>query len=325
MDILKQKNKWHLAYLIPLLIILAILPFLFPSFWLRILTGLLMWIGLALSWNMIGGYMGYISFGHGAFFGVGAYLTALLMGKLQLPFIVAMIIAGLLTCFFAWLVGYPTLRLSGTYFAIGTWSFAEIMRQLVLVLEITGGSDGMRLKPYLNEMFFYFLMLALAIIVALFSYLIFDKSTYGLKVKAVREEETAASTLGINIVGIKTQVFAISAFFPGLIGGAYAYWITYIHPDSVLGPLITDQMVIMVLLGGISSLFGPVVGAAILYIGNRMMWVAWGDSPLYLVILGLAIALVILFMPQGLVSLLRSRANKKEKLSALSVTHKEQT
>ncbi len=305
LNIRLQKGQWLL--LLFLLILLLIAPFMLSPFWLRIVTGLLMWVGLALSWNMIGGYMGYISFGHGAFFGLGAYLTALLMGKLGFPFFLAMLAAGLLTYVFAWLVGYPTLRLSGTYFAIGTWCFAEMMRQLVLVLDFTGGPEGLRVKPYLNETFFYFVMLVLALVVAIFSHVTFDRSHYGLKVKAVREEEIAASTLGLNIVRIKTQVFAISAFFPGLIGGAYAYWITYIHPDSVLGPLISDQMVIMVLLGGISTLVGPIIGAVILYVGNRILWVFWGDSPAYLVILGVAIMLVILFLPQGLISLWRKR------------------
>ncbi|MCL6558973.1 MAG: branched-chain amino acid ABC transporter permease, partial [Firmicutes bacterium] len=116
-----------------------------PTFWLRIVTGIVMWVGLALSWNMIGGYMGYISFGHGAFFGVGAYITGLLMSHLHVPFFPAMVAAGILTYVFAGLVGYPTLRLSGAYFAIGTWAFAEMMRQLVLVLEVTGGPNGLRL------------------------------------------------------------------------------------------------------------------------------------------------------------------------------------
>ncbi|MCL6447664.1 MAG: branched-chain amino acid ABC transporter permease [Armatimonadetes bacterium] len=266
-----------------------------------------MWIGLALSWNMIGGYMGYISFGHGAFFGVGAYITGLLMSHLNVPFFPAMLAAGLFTYLFAALIGYPTLRLSGAYFAIGTWAFAEMMRQLVLVLKVTGGPYGLRLPAFLNETFFYFLMLGLALLVFLFSYLVFEKSNFGLKVKAVREEETAAQTLGLDTVWIKIQVFALSALFPGIIGGAYAYWITYIHPDSVLGPLIADQMVIMVLLGGIGTLLGPTIGAIVLYIGNRILWVAWGDSSVYLVILGVAICLVILFLPEGLISLGRAK------------------
>lgn len=273
------------------------------SFELRIATGIMMWIGLALSWNMLGGYMGYISFGHGASFGVGAYLTGLFMTQLHLPFFAALLIAGVISYVFAAIVGYPTLRLSGSYFAIGTWAFAEMMRQLVLVLKATGGPDGLRLPPMLDENFFYFVMLGLAFLVFFVTYFVFEKSDFGLKVKAVREEETAAKTLGLNTTWIKNQAFALSSMFAGVIGGAYAYWITFIHPDSVLGPLIADQMVIMVLLGGIGTLFGPVIGAFVLYLGNQIMLVAWGQSSAYLIFLGLAICLVILFLPEGLLSL----------------------
>lgn len=321
-----QNRKSHspvkLTLIICLVVICGILPFLLPAFWLRIVTGIMMWIGLALSWNMIGGYMGYVSFGHGAFFGVGAYITGLLMSHLHVPFFAAMITAGILTYIFAGLIGYPTLRLSGAYFAIGTWAFAEMMRQLVLVLEVTGGPYGLRLPSMLNEVFFYFLMLGLALMAFLCAYFAFEKSNFGLKVRAVREEETAAQTLGLNTVWIKMQVFALSAFFPGMIGGAYAYWITYIHPDSVLGPLVADQMVVMVLLGGISTLLGPVIGASVLYAGNRLVWVAWGESSAYLVILGLAICLVILFLPEGLMSLLRPKHNRGGKASNLSTLGK---
>ncbi|AET68534.1 ABC-type branched-chain amino acid transport system, permease component [Desulfosporosinus orientis DSM 765] len=285
------------------LVVLGVLPYLIPSFQLRIATGIMMWIGLALSWNMLGGYMGYISFGHGASFGLGAYITGLLMTQLQLPFFIALLIAGILTYIFAVLVGYPTLRLSGSYFAIGTWAFAEMMRQLVLVINISGGPEGMRLPPMLDDYFFYFVMLGLALLVFIVAYFFFENHDFGLKVKAVREEETAARTLGLNTTWIKNQVFSLSSMFAGIIGGAYAYWITFIHPDSVLGPLIADQMVIMVLLGGIGTLFGPVIGAIVLYVGNQYMLAAWGQSSAYLIILGVAICLVILFLPEGLLSL----------------------
>lgn len=283
--------------------VLGGIPLVIPSFQLRIATGIMMWIGLALSWNMLGGYMGYISFGHGASFGLGAYIAGLLMTQLHLPFFIALLIAGILTYLFATLVGYPTLRLSGSYFAIGTWAFAEMMRQLVLVMNITGGPEGLRLPPMLDDNFFYFVMLGLALLVFFTAYFLFENSDFGLKVKAVREEETAARTLGLTTTWVKNQVFALSAMFAGIIGGAYAYWITFIHPDSVLGPLIADQMVIMVLLGGIGTLFGPVIGAIVLYIGNQYMLATWGQSSAYLIILGVAICLVILFLPEGLMSL----------------------
>ncbi|MHB1405824.1 MAG: branched-chain amino acid ABC transporter permease [Desulfitobacteriaceae bacterium] len=304
---IKTMSTINKIFIVLTLVILGIVPFVLSSFQLRILTGVMMWVGLALSWNMLGGYMGYISFGHGASFGVGAYVTGLFMSKLDMPFFAALIVAGVATYIFAAVVGYPTLRLSGSYFAIGTWAFAEMIRQLVLVINVTGGPDGLRLPAVLNENFFYFVMLGLAILVFLVSYFLFEKSDFGLRVRAVREEETAAKTLGLNIISIKNQVFALSSMLAGLVGGAYAYWITYIHPDSVLGPQIADQMVIMVLLGGIGTLFGPVVGAIVLYLANRVMWVAWGDSSVYLIILGLAICLVILFLPEGLISLLKPK------------------
>lgn len=306
-------NKW-IGYGI-MVILLAVLPLLLPVFWVRVVTGVFMWIGLALSWNMIGGYMGYVSFGHGAFFGVGAYITGLLMTLQDFSFLPAMLVSGLLTCVFAGFVGYATLRLNGAYFAIGTWAFAEMMRQTALVLPFTGGPNGLRLPPEVNENLFYFLMLALALLTLFSCYSIFEKGTFGLKVRAIREEETAAQSLGVDTLRVKIQVFAMSAFFPGIIGAAYAYWMTFIHPDSVLGPLIADQMVVMVLLGGIGTLMGPVLGATILYVGNRIIWITWGDSSGYLIILGLAICFIILFLPQGFVNLslvqkLRSRLAK---------------
>jgi len=301
----KNISQVKLIVLVCITVLSIVIPFIIPVFWLRVITGVVMWVGLALSWNMIGGYMGYTSFGHGAFFGVGAYITALFMTVLNLPFFAAVLIAGILTYLFAGLIGYPTLRLSGAYFAIGTWAFAEMMRQLVLVIPATGGPYGLRMPVMLNEYFFYFLMLGLAVIVLAFTYFVFEKSNFGLKVEAVRDEETAAQTLGLNTVSVKVQTFALSAMFPGMIGGAYAYWITYIHPDSVLGAKVADIMVVMVLLGGIGTVMGPVVGAIVLSIIDKLMWVAWGDSPAYLIVLGFAICLTILFLPEGLLTLPR--------------------
>lgn len=309
-------SRAKLIIVICVTLLSLVIPFFIPVFWLRIITGVVMWVGLALSWNMIGGYMGYTSFGHGAFFGVGAYITALLMTVVNLNFFAAVLIAGILTYLFAGLIGFPTLRLSGAYFAIGTWAFAEMMRQLVLVIPATGGPYGLRMPVMLNEFFFYFLMLALAGIVLAFTYFLFEKSNFGLKVEAVRDEETAAQTLGLNTVAVKVQTFALSAMFPGMIGGAYAYWITYIHPDSVLGAKVADIMVVMVLLGGIGTVLGPVVGAIVLSIIDKLMWVAWGDSPAYLIVLGFAICLVILFLPEGLINLPGKFGNmfKKKKI-----------
>lgn len=311
MEYVDNTQKRNLIWIALLVIVATVIPFAISSFWLRIVTGVLMWIGLAQSWNILAGYMGYVSFGHGAFFGLGAYVTAIAM-SLGVPFIISALIAGAFTAAFAAVIGYPTLRLQGAYFAIATWAFAEAIRQIVLVLPFTGGAYGMRLPPMLNENFFYYMMLLTIIGTVAIAYYLMHKAKFGLKVKAIREEETAANVLGLDVTRIKISVFALSAFFPGILGGIYAYWITYIHPDSVLAPVIADQMVVMTMLGGLGTIAGPIIGAVVLFMGNRLLWVFWGDTSFYLVLVGLAVALVILFLPSGLVSLV-PRLGKKDK------------
>lgn len=304
-------NNKNAAALLLLMLALIVLPFVLSSFWLRIITGAIMWVGLAQSWNMLAGYMGYVSFGHGAFFGIGAYITGILMTR-GVPFFPSLLVAALVTVLFAAIIGQPTLRLQGAYFAIATWAFAEGIRQLVLVVPITGGSNGMRLQALLNENLFYYSMLAASTLSVLVTYFVFQKSLFGLKVRAIREEESASQALGINSTRIKVWVFALSALFPGILGGIYAYWITYIHPESVLTPLIADQMVVMALLGGLGTIAGPIVGALVLFLGNRILWIMYGDTSFYLVLLGLAIALVILFLPDGIISLFTRKKKSSE-------------
>ncbi|GBF35284.1 branched-chain amino acid transport system permease protein LivM [Desulfocucumis palustris] len=312
------KNNKALVGLLLAGIAMLMLPLVISSFWLRIVTGAIMWVGLAQSWNMLAGYMGYVSFGHGAFFGIGAYVTAILMAK-GLPFIGALVLAALVTALFAAIIGQPTLRLQGAYFAIATWAFAEGIRQLVLVLPFTGGANGMRMEAFLNENFFYYSMLLVSAAAVAVTYFLFQKAVFGLRVRAIREEETASQALGLNTTAIKVKVFALSALFPGILGGVYAYWITYIHPESVLTPLIADQMVVMALLGGLGTIAGPIVGAMVLFLGNRILWVMFGDTSFYLVLLGLAIAIVILFLPDGIVSLFTRKKKTGEGISKENV------
>ncbi|MDR7465070.1 MAG: branched-chain amino acid ABC transporter permease, partial [Armatimonadota bacterium] len=136
---------------------LLLLPFTVSSFWIRIATEVLLWAGLAQSWNIIGGYTGYLSFGHGAFFGLGAYVTGIGMTVLGWPFPAGLAVSGVLAAALAAAIGYPTLRLRGAYFAIATWAFGEMLRQVATVLEVTGGAFGMHLPPFLNLPFFYYI------------------------------------------------------------------------------------------------------------------------------------------------------------------------
>jgi len=295
-------------------------PLFVSSFWLRIATEVLMWAGLAQSWNIIGGYTGYLSFGHGAFFGIGAYATAILMVHAGWPFWPTLLVGAILSALCAAAVGFPTLRLRGAYFAIATWAFGEAMRQVATVLEATGGAFGMQLPPFLNLPFFYEAMLIATVLTYLLAFLLLERSMFGYKLRAIRENEVAAEAAGVDTVVTKIEAFILSAIPAAVFGGLYAYLITYIHPDSVLGPAITDLMVVMVLFGGVGTLWGPLVGATAIQLVNRLLWFLRGESTLYLVYAGVAICLVVLFMPDGLLGLVERRRlvlRPKENLRAL--------
>jgi branched-chain amino acid transport system permease protein len=169
-----MRNWPSLLILLIVVVALAFLPTLVNSYWLRIATGALMWAGLACSWNILGGYAGYIDFGHSAFFGIGAYATAILMGGgFGWPFM-ATIPAGLVAAaLVAAVIGGPTLRLRGAYFAIATWAFAEMLLQLANLLTITGGTGGLSVPPFLDENFFYFVMLAAVVVTYGITWLLF--------------------------------------------------------------------------------------------------------------------------------------------------------
>jgi branched-chain amino acid transport system permease protein len=302
-----------LILLIAFAAVLALLPEMIDSYWLRIATGAVMWAGLACSWNIIGGYAGYIDFGHSAFFGIGAYATAIFMGdSFGWPFLATIPVGLLAAAAVAAVIGGPTLRLRGAYFAIATWAFAELLMQLANVLEVTGGTGGLSLPPFLDERFFYFAMLAATALTYGLTWLLFERSHFGLKVKALRDHEPAAEAMGINTAAVKLQAFALSAAVAAVFGSIFAYWVTFINPKSVLGGDITDQMVIMVLLGGLGSLWGPALGGALLFFVNRFVWMTWGDTAFYIAILGIAIILVVLFLPNGIAGLFTGRRTKPE-------------
>ena len=294
-------------------ILLAMLPLIVKdTFFLRVLTESIMWIGLAIAWDVLAGYTGYLNFGHGAFFGVGAYVTASLIKFAGMPFLVAMPLGGLAAGVLALISGIPTLRLKGAYFAIATWAMARALQQLALVYNVTGGPDGMRLPAYLHPQFFYYVMLILvAGIFALLWYLL-EHAPFGLKVKAIREDEAGAMSLGIHPTSIKIKAYLLSTIPAGLIGGVYAYWITYIDPASVLGDIVTDQAVVMAVFGGLGTLIGPIVGAIIIYFFKTLFGAYLSDyQVLYLIILGVLIAMSVVFLPNGLYGTLTGRTSGK--------------
>ncbi len=290
--------------LLILTLVLASLPFWAGDYWTRIWTGVAMWAGLAASWNIIGGYAGYISFGQVAFFGIGAYATAILMQPaIHWNFFLTLPVGAAVAGIFALIVGWPTLRLRGAYFAIATWALAEALQQLASVLGITGGSFGLSTPGNPSTSFFYYAMLIAAVIVYLGVWALFERSRFGYRVKAVRDHETAAQSLGINTTSVKLQAFVLSAAIPAVFGGIDAYWITFINPLSALGGGITDQMVVMALVGGLGHAWGPAFGAAALYLISTWLNATFGSTTSYIALIGFLVAIIVLFLPDGIAGL----------------------
>jgi branched-chain amino acid transport system permease protein len=282
------------------------------TFVLRVLTEAIMWVGLAIAFDVIAGYTGYLNFGHGAFFGIGAYTIAILMMQADCPFFLALPAGGLAAGIVALIAGFPTLRLKGAYFAIATWALSRAIQQLALNMDITGGPDGMRLNAFLNPQFFYYLMLITVGITFIGLWYLLERAPFGLKLKAIREDEEGAKALGLNPTKLKMQAFILSALPTGLLGGIYAYWITFIDPSSTLGDLVSDQAVVMVVFGGMGTLFGPAIGALLIFAFKTVFWAYLSDFQLlYLIILGALIAVSVIFIPNGLWGTLVRRKQDK--------------
>jgi branched-chain amino acid transport system permease protein len=310
---MKDKSiRWGLPILVLLLAMPAVIH---DTFFLRVITEGIMWIGLAIAFDVIAGYTGYLNFGHGAFFGLGAYTTAILMMRAHWPFALALPMGGVLAGLGALIAGLPTLRLKGAYFAIATWALSRAVQQLALIMDITGGPDGMRLPSFLNPQFFYYLMLSIVAVTLFILWYLLEKAPFGLKLKAIREDEQGAMALGLNPTKLKMQSFILSAIPTGVLGGVYAYWITFIDPASALGDMVSDQALVMVVFGGMGTLIGPVIGAILIFAFKTLFWAYLSDYQLlYIIILGAVIAMSVVFMPNGLWGTLNEfRKNRQEK------------
>ncbi len=300
--------KWWI--LIVLIILVAIAPFGISGYWLRFITFIFMWIGLAGSINLVTGYTGYLDFGHVVFFGIGAYVTGILMLKLGFPFFPAMFVGAIIAGIIAVIVGIPTMKLRGAYFAIAMLAFAEAMKQVALELEgITGGGNGLTLPIYTNYLFFYYIMFLVVLLLIGTTYW-FQRSKFGFALMAIREAELAAEVSGVNTLYCKLIAFGISAFVAGIIGGIYAYWMTFLYPGDVFNVLMTVRMIIMAFLGGAGTLLGPIIGATFLATIEEFLWAEFKYT--YLIIVGFIVVFVVLVMPRGVVGVVRERAFVKQ-------------
>lgn len=267
-----------------------------------VLMGFL-YIGLAYSWNLISGYTGYLSFGHVAFFGIGAYTVGILATNTSIPWPLAVLAGGLLCTAVSVPLGWLMLRLRGPYFAIGMLAVAEATRLLAAVWrEVTRGGLGIFVSAAYNVTSVYYCLLGVVAATMLLTYWV-DNSRFGLRLLSIREDEEAAEVLGINTTRDKAVAFALSALFPGLIGGLYAWYIGYIDPNSVFAITFSTNMILMTLLGGAGTFLGPLIGAVAF---SSVLETLWARFPTYhLMLTGVAIVAIVLFLPSGIVAKLR--------------------
>lgn len=305
-------KRW--LVLAAILAALALLPIFAGNYALRLATIAAMYVVLGQSWNFIGGLAGYPSFATAAFFGLGAYTSAVLQTK-GVPMLLSWGAAGLIAVAFAGVLGGAILHLRGHYFAIASLVVAEVLREIVNTAgDLTGGGMGLNLPVPKSTVtaqaqLFYFAMLGLAGLTAAAAILV-DGSKLGFGLRCIQQNEDAASILGVNAYAYKTAAFGLSAVFVGMAGAVYASWVHYIEPPDVFDILLSVKPLVMVLLGGIGTLLGPALGAVILLAFEELVWRNF--LKLHAAVLGLVIVALVLYMPNGIVAVMRDWRAKRE-------------
>ncbi len=301
-----QTRKWVKYFYLPLILILL---FAFPMvrpplFFLTLLFSVFMYVGLTESWNLMGGYTGYISLGHIAFFSTGAYTTAVLMNRFGASPFATAILGGVFASLLAALVGYPVLRLKGAYFTISSLLLAVVMQLIFMNWEFVGSSTGLwyKLLPVsieTNRFIFYEAMLVLATGITLLVRWV-EKSKFGAGLIAIREDEDVAKTMGINTPWLKMRAFILGAFFAGVVGGVYGYYMSYVHPEVTFNINTSLLILLMSFFGGCRTWTGPLLGAVVLSLVNQLI-VTFIGAEISRILYGLLLVIVIIFMPDGVI------------------------
>lgn len=300
-------KRWLLPAFCLLLLALAFYPVRATGYGVRFMLQLFMWIALAQSWNIISGLTGYVSFGHIAFFGMGAYTAGILIAKLGWPWLLASLAGGVGAMALALVIGWPCLRLKGPYFAIAMLGLNEVLRVAVSYFEgLTGGGNGLSLPALYASVPIYYAMGLVALAVTALAYVIVT-SRFGLRLMTIREDEVAAEAMGIDTFRYKLYAFLLSACAPGIVGGLAARDQSYIEPVAVFPLIMTITMIVMVLFGGKGTIWGPVLGAVLLFTLQEMIWARF--IYVHQLLFGAIIVAVVLLMPRGILGVLQQKYN----------------
>jgi len=300
--------------------ILAAFPFFFTDpFPRHLMIMIMLYATMSIGWNIIGGYTGQVSFGNAAFFGIGAYATAVLLVNFGLNPWIGMVAGCFFSVLLALIVGYPCFRLQGHYFAIATIAVGEIMLVIFTNWDYVGAAVGIYI-PMMEESFknfefhstkvpYYYIIMAMMIVAIAVSYAI-EKSRMGYYLRAIKGDPDGARSLGINIQKYKMIAFSVSAILTSICGTFYAQYVLYIHPSSTMDLMMSIHLCIICLIGGIGTLFGPIVGAFVFIPLTELTRVYLGSEGqgMDMIIYALLIIILAIWRPQGLWALFARKA-----------------
>jgi branched-chain amino acid transport system permease protein len=285
-----------------LLVILAVFPLADPGpNAIRLLFISLVWITASVAWNILGGFAGQVSFGFAVFYGLGAYTTAISLNA-GLDRLSSLVLAGIVGAITSLLVGLPTFRLRGPYFAIATIGVSEAVRVVMTNLAVTGGASGYRIseKGAFNQNLHFYVALGLAAGAVAISMWV-RHSKFGLALISIREDEDAASDLGVNPYGAKLMAHALAAALTAAAGGVYAGYAAFVHPNGVFGFDISVAILLMPIIGGVGTVWGPVIGAVVYGLVQEEVIASFPQF--HLLLYGGLLILIVLFEPSGVMGL----------------------
>jgi branched-chain amino acid transport system permease protein len=270
------------------------------DYWIGFGISLLAAIALTESWAILSALSGYISLGHVVFYGLGAYLMVVTWNVIPLP--LALVLAAIGACGFAFVVGLPVLRVRGPYFVILTFGVAELVKYVLIAIEAALGRASRLILGAPDPIVIFYILLGFAAIATLLAAVV-RLTRLGHGLRALREDEEAAETLGVPAARYKLAAFVISAAIPGLVGGVMALRATYFQPSTAFDPMISFAMIAMTIIGGSDDLRGPVLGAILLTGLSELLWDVAPQG--YMLILGILLLVFVRFLPEGLSGLIR--------------------
>lgn len=312
------------AVLVALLVVLAIAGQFVALGTLSLLTTMLMVITIAQGWNILSGYGGYLNLGMAAFFGIGAYTTAILFDRLGWPLLVGLPFAGASAALAALLVGVPSLRLRGAYFAILTLVLGFLVQAYAAVSDLTRGALGIFVEPpggdpRTTEEIFFYSYLALAAVAVVIVILV-ERSKFGYALRAIREDEDAAEVLGVHTMRIKMEGLLAGAALAGVAGGLSSFRTAFIEPTTTFDIALSIDVVLMSVVGGTGTWQGPLIGVPLVLALSEVLRVGIGQFQLFGrgiplestgVALGIVLVVVALFARRGVVGLFRQAQGRR--------------